>query len=95
MFLCHEAHTFVRKSHAISLASNPIYHARTKHIEIDYYYVRELGVSKSLHILFISTKDQMVDIFTKAFPLTQFQFLKGKLSISPLLQLEGVIQNIN
>jgi hypothetical protein len=33
---------------AISLASNPVYHARTKHIEVDYHFIREKVVSKDI-----------------------------------------------
>ena len=29
---------------AIALASNPVYHARTKHIEVDYHFIREKGL---------------------------------------------------
>jgi hypothetical protein len=43
-----------------------IFHARTKHIEIDYHFVRERVARKELLIKFISSKDQVADGFTKA-----------------------------
>jgi histone deacetylase 1/2 len=47
------------------LSANTVFNARTKHIEIDYYFVRERIASNNLAIKFISTKDQVADDFTK------------------------------
>ena len=51
---------------ALALASSPIFLARTKHIEVDYHYIKEKVLNKDLQINFISTHDQLADIFTKA-----------------------------
>ncbi|KAL5716460.1 hypothetical protein ACHQM5_018147 [Ranunculus cassubicifolius] len=74
---------------AMALANNPIYHARTKHIEVDYHYVRELVTRKLLQLKYIHTKDQVADIFTKPLSSQRFSQLKFKLSVSQP-QLEGV-----
>jgi hypothetical protein len=39
-----------------------------KHIEVDYHFVRERVAQKLLRVKFISSKDQLADIFTKALP---------------------------
>jgi histone deacetylase 1/2 len=53
---------------ATYLSANPVFHARMKHIEIDFHFVRERVAQKLLEIRFISTNDQVADGFTK--PIT-------------------------
>jgi hypothetical protein len=50
---------------ATYLSANLVFHARTKHIEIDYHFVRESVARKHLNIQFISTNDQLADGLTK------------------------------
>jgi Reverse transcriptase (RNA-dependent DNA polymerase)/gag-polypeptide of LTR copia-type/GAG-pre-integrase domain len=68
---------------ATFLASNPVYHARTKHIELDYHFVREKVDSKQLNVQFICSADQLGDFFTKSIGITRFQLLRNKLHIFP------------
>jgi hypothetical protein len=48
------------------LSANPVFHERTKHIEVDYHFVRERVIRKLLQIDFVPTGDQVADGFTKA-----------------------------
>lgn len=48
------------------MSSNPIFNSRTKHVEVDYHFVRERVLQKRLNVQYISTKDQIVDGFTKS-----------------------------
>jgi len=50
---------------ATYLTANPVFHARTKHIEIDFHFVRERVAACELEVRFISTDDQLADVFTK------------------------------
>ena len=68
---------------ALALASNPVFNACTKHIEVDYHFVREKVLNKDIIIKFISTQDQVADIFTKGLPSACFLALKVKLMVVP------------
>ena len=64
---------------AISLASNPVFHTRAKHVEVNYHFVREHVVRGDLKVQFIPTIDQLADLLTKALPTPLFLQLSNKL----------------
>jgi histone deacetylase 1/2 len=66
---------------ATYLSANPVFYARTKYIEVDYHFVWERVSHKRLLIKFISSKDQLADIFTKPLPLPQFEFYRRNLTL--------------
>jgi hypothetical protein len=57
---------------ATYLSVNPVFHARTKHIEVDYHFIRERVARKQLEINFISYDDQVADGFTKPISVQRF-----------------------
>jgi hypothetical protein len=50
---------------AICMADNPIEHSHTKHIDIRYYFLRDHQQMRDIEIAYVSTKEQLADIFTK------------------------------
>lgn len=70
------------------------FQARTKHIEVDYHFIREHVLSKDLVIRFISSYEQLGNIFTKALFSPRFLHLRSKLQLHHLLlSLSGRISN--
>jgi histone deacetylase 1/2 len=63
------------------LSANPVFHARTKHIEVDFHFVRERVLSNLLQIDFVPTGDQVADGFTKALVVRQLENFKHNLNL--------------
>ncbi|KAJ3704768.1 hypothetical protein LUZ61_008473 [Rhynchospora tenuis] len=81
---------------ATFLAANPIFHARTKHIELDFHFVREKVVNKQLNVRFICSADQLGDVFTKGLSKSRFHLLRDKLNVFPNpLSLRGAVVDQN
>lgn len=69
---------------------NPMFHARTKHITFNiYHFVRECVAFGSHKVKFISSVNQLVDVFTQRLPTDHFERLVSKLVYFPAPILPG------
>jgi hypothetical protein len=66
---------------ATYLSANPVFHAHTKHIEIDFHFVRERVAARRLSVRFISSKDQVADGFTKTLPVKNLHEFRRNLNL--------------
>jgi hypothetical protein len=71
---------------AIELSKNPVFHDRSKHIDVRYHYIRECIEKDRVNIEQINTKLQLADILTKALGRNQFLLLREKIGLVEIVQ---------
>jgi hypothetical protein len=69
---------------AMALCKDSKFHARTKHIDIRYHYIREQVANQKLKVTYIPSTSNTADIFTKPLPRKTHEFLTAKLGLREL-----------
>jgi hypothetical protein len=69
---------------ATYLSASPVFHARMKHVKIDYHFMRECVAKKQLEIQFTSTNDQVTDGLTKSLSSQKFMNFQHNLNLERL-----------
>jgi hypothetical protein len=70
----------------VKLSENPVFHDKSKHIEIKYHYIRDMVQRGVVELQYISTDEQIADILTKPLSRVKYEYFRDKL---------GVMQNVH
>jgi hypothetical protein len=65
----------------VKLSENPVFHDKSKHIEIKYHYIRDMVQRKTIHVQYLSNHEQISNIFTKPLSKTKFKYFHEKLGL--------------
>jgi hypothetical protein len=65
----------------VKLSKNPVFHDRSKNIEIKYHYIRYMVQRKAVHVQYLPTHEQIADIFTKSLAKTKFEYFRERLGM--------------
>jgi hypothetical protein len=75
---------------AISIAKNPVFHKRIRHLERRHYFLRDHIEKGDIEMRYIDTERQLADIFTKPLDSSLFAALRGKFMFAiPMAWFEG------
>src|ERR1035438_5999948 len=66
---------------SIHLAKNPEYHARTKHINIQYHFIRETIKMKKVELIYCLTQDNIADVLTKPLARVKHEYFCNKMNL--------------
>lgn len=72
---------FCDNNSAIKLSKNPVLHGRSKHIDVRYYFLRDLSNDGMINLVYCRSEDQVADIQTKPLKLAAFMKLRGLLGM--------------
>ena len=65
----------------ICIVKNPVYHSKTKHIEIRHHFIKDSFEKKLINVQKINTDNNVADLLTKAFDVSKFNFLVASIGI--------------
>jgi hypothetical protein len=65
----------------VKLSENPMFHDKSKHIEIKNHYIRDMVQRKAVYVQYLSTHEQVADVFTKPLARTKFEYFRERLGL--------------
>lgn len=77
---------YVDNKSAIDLAKNPVFHGRSKHIDIRYHFIRECVAKGEIKVKYVSTNEQRADSLTKALTTVKFEKMRKLLGVKTVVQ---------
>ncbi|GKE09586.1 putative ribonuclease H-like domain-containing protein, partial [Tanacetum coccineum] len=85
----------INNESTICIVKNPVYHSRTKHIEIHHHFIRDCYEKRLIDVIKIHTDANVADLLTKGFDVTRFNFLVVSIRMLNLIAIcEGRIVSL-
>ncbi|GJR34877.1 putative ribonuclease H-like domain-containing protein [Tanacetum coccineum] len=72
---------FIDNESTICIVKNPVFHSKTKHIEIRHHFIRDSYEKRLIQVIKIHTDHNVADLLTKAFDVSRFQFLTASIGM--------------
>jgi hypothetical protein len=64
------------------MMKNPMFHDKSKHIEIRYHYIRDMVQRGAVKLKYVGTDEQAVDVLTKSLSRMKFEYFQDKLCVA-------------
>ena len=65
----------------MKLSENPVFHDKSKHIEIKYHYIKDMVPKGVVKLQYVATDEQIVDVLTKPLASVKFEYFREKLGV--------------
>ena len=75
---------------AIAMTKNPIFHGRTKHIDIRHHFIRDLVAKGLMELKYCNTHEQVANIFTKSLPYNKHFYFRSLLGVCNFESRESI-----
>ena len=72
---------FCDNQSCVKLSENPVFHDRSKHIDMKYHYIRDIIQKGNVKLQYISTDEQVTDLFTKPLARVKFAYFRERLGV--------------
>ena len=65
----------------IKMTENPMFHDKSKHIEIRYHYIQDMVQKGAIKLKYVPTEELVVDVLTKPISRVKFEYFRDKLGV--------------
>ena len=65
----------------VKLSENPVFHGKSKHIEIKYHYIRDIVQKGAVKLQYVATNEQIADVLMKPLARVKFEYFREKLGV--------------
>lgn len=80
---------FIDNKSAIDLAKNPVFHGRSKHIDVRFHFIRECVENGEIIVKHVNSEDQRANSLTKALGVAKFERMRSQLGVTKCAQISS------